>query len=82
MMYMGMSIRRGGKSEGSVQDGESYLITGSKRPRPNTKILDALKKGKISNPVPSDDGHSNRRSSYGTGEGSGVSYDYHRGEGW
>lgn len=77
-----MRSRRVGRGQGSAQDGESYLITG-KRLRPNTRILDALKKGKISHPVPSEDGHSHRRSSYGTEEGVGPGYDARRGgQGW
>jgi hypothetical protein len=67
--------RRGGDT---YSDGESYLIrrqrssTGSK-PRPSTKILNALRGKDISNPMPSDDGHSEgnfKRESDGAGTGS------------
>ena len=68
---IGMDGRR--KQARKASEGESYLITTErKRPRPTTRLLDALKKGKISHPVPSDDG-SFRRSSHGT-LGTGETY--------
>ena len=39
-----------------TNDGSSYLLT--RKPRPSTRIIDALRKGKISRPVASEDGHS------------------------
>ena len=40
--------------------GTSYLM--SRKPRPTTRIMDALRRGKISNPLPSEDGHSSNYS--------------------
>ena len=59
-----------------VGEGESYLIAREPiRPRPSTRIIEALKRGKISNPMPSEDGHSDvsgrRRDSTGTGDSYG-----------
>lgn len=69
MMAQSLSERK--KRARRARDGESYLITG-KRPRPTTRIVEALKGKKISNPMPSEDGHSvrtgtDRRDSEGTG---------------
>ncbi|ORX40054.1 hypothetical protein BD324DRAFT_616087 [Kockovaella imperatae] len=40
----------------SEKVGTSYLT--HRKPRPTTRIIEALKRGKISNPIPSDDGQS------------------------
>lgn len=69
MIAQSLSERK--KRARRARDGESYLITG-KRPRPTTRIVEALKGKKISNPMPSEDGPSvrtgtDRRDSEGTG---------------
>jgi len=57
-----------GKAAGNVQEGESYLITARSnrnrgdKPRPSTRILQALRGGKISAPINSTDEWSDKRS--------------------
>lgn len=71
----GIYTRRHNKAKnGSIRDGESYLIAGHHRLRPNSRIVAALRKGKISNPVPSEpseSGHSYK----GAASGEGGEYD-------
>lgn len=60
-MISGYTRQRSKVRGGSSRDGESFLISGHGRVRPNSRILSALRNGKISNPVPSEpseSGHS------------------------
>ena len=62
-----------------VHDGESWLITDQRVPRQrDTKLIEALRRGKISAPIASEDGHSARPSSWGTG----GSHEEDKNHGW
>jgi hypothetical protein len=69
-------------------EGESYLMrkgrSWNRRPRPSTRILNALRGKEISLPMPSEDGHSEayRRGSEGTSEGSYTGENHDATHGW
>ncbi len=73
------------RQNGSVGVGESYLVgsEGGRKPRPTSKVLDALRGRKISTPIPSEehtDGHI--RESGGTVVNYGSGHDDAVAHGW
>jgi len=63
-LIQSLGLRWNRRSSHSVQDGESWITNLQRTPRRrDTKLMEALRRGKISAPIASEDGHSARPSS-------------------